>query len=33
MRLAPDFELHERAEFADAKVYRGPEEAKCRRQM
>lgn len=27
-RLAPDFELHERAELPDANVYRGPEEAK-----
>ncbi len=26
--LAPDFELHDRAELPDAKVYRGPEEAK-----
>jgi ketosteroid isomerase-like protein len=27
-RLAPDFELHERSELPDAKVYRGPDEAK-----
>jgi ketosteroid isomerase-like protein len=27
-RLAPDVELHERAELPDAKVYRGPEAAK-----
>jgi ketosteroid isomerase-like protein len=27
-RLAPDFELHERPELPDARVYRGPEEAK-----
>jgi ketosteroid isomerase-like protein len=27
-RLAPDFELHERAELPDARVYRGREEAK-----
>jgi ketosteroid isomerase-like protein len=27
-RLAPDFELHERSDLPDAKVYRGPEEAK-----
>src|SRR5262245_60471870 len=27
-RLAPDFELHERADLPDARVYRGPEEAK-----
>ena len=27
-RLAPDVELHERSELPDAKVYRGPEEAK-----
>jgi ketosteroid isomerase-like protein len=26
--LAPDFELHERPELPDARVYRGPEEAK-----
>jgi ketosteroid isomerase-like protein len=26
--LAPDLELHERTELPDAKVYRGPEEAK-----
>jgi ketosteroid isomerase-like protein len=26
--LAPDFELHERAELPDAKIYRGREEAK-----
>ena len=27
-RLAPDVELHERAELPDAKAYRGPEESK-----
>lgn len=27
-RLAPDVELHERSELPDARVYRGPEEAK-----
>ena len=27
-RLAPDFELHERPELPDAKVYRGPDDAK-----
>ncbi len=27
-RLAPDFEFHERSELPDAKVYRGPDEAK-----
>jgi hypothetical protein len=27
-RLAPDVELHERSELPDAKVYRGPDEAK-----
>jgi ketosteroid isomerase-like protein len=27
-RLAPDVELHERAELPDAKLYRGPEQAK-----
>jgi ketosteroid isomerase-like protein len=27
-RTAPDFELHERRELPDARVYRGPEEAK-----
>jgi ketosteroid isomerase-like protein len=27
-RLDPDFELHERSELPDAKVYRGPEAAK-----
>jgi len=27
-RLAPDVEFHERAELPDAKVYRGPQEAK-----
>src|SRR5215207_846711 len=27
-QLAPDFELHERRELPDARVYRGPEEAK-----
>jgi ketosteroid isomerase-like protein len=26
--LAPDFELHERPDLPDAKVYRGPDEAK-----
>jgi len=26
--LAPDFELHDRPELPDAKVYRGPEQAK-----
>ena len=28
VRLAPDFELHERPDLPDAKVYRGPEESK-----
>jgi ketosteroid isomerase-like protein len=27
-RLAPDFELHERPDLPDRKVYRGPDEAK-----
>jgi hypothetical protein len=27
-RLAPDFELHERNDLPDARVYRGPDEAK-----
>ena len=27
-RLAPDFELHERSDLPDARVYRGPDEAK-----
>jgi len=27
-RLAPDVEFHERSELPDAKVYRGPQEAK-----
>jgi ketosteroid isomerase-like protein len=27
-RLAPDFELHERTDLPDARVYRGPDEAK-----
>ena len=27
-RLDPEFELHERSALPDAKVYRGPEEAK-----
>lgn len=28
-RLDPDFELHERSDLPDAKVYRGPEESKA----
>jgi hypothetical protein len=27
-RLAPDFELHDRQELPDRKIYRGPDEAK-----
>jgi hypothetical protein len=26
--LAPDFELHDRPELPDAKIYRGPEQSK-----